>query len=143
MEFKDVPKSRKNDAQTQRRKAIKIAAFVSIGICAVLIGSNFDPKVRDKQIEAFGANPLGMPTILLVVLVETLLFLPVPWIVWYWVRVAFQAAQDGKKPGYFYLLSVGSIHPHLRSSQRICILGMAYVLTIFCAWISFTVVRGI
>jgi hypothetical protein len=130
-------------AQAIRRKVTLPSIFVSIVVYALIIGINFDPGVRAKQAEAFGAEPLDLPVTLVVVHVQTLLFLPMPWVFWHGMRLAVQARQDGIPVGWVYLLTAGSFHPHLRRSQAVCIGGLLYCLLICGAWIAYASARGI
>jgi hypothetical protein len=124
-------------------KVSRATILISVLVYAILIGVNFDPAVRAKQVEAFGAQPLGLPVTVVVGLVETLLFLPIPWVLWHGMRIGFQAHQDGRRVGIGYMLIVGSLHPHLQRSQRICFAGLAYFFILCGVWIVYTVARGI
>jgi hypothetical protein len=129
--------------QDQMKKVTRTAIFLSLIVYATTIGVNFDSKVRAKQVEAFGDTPLGLPVFLVVAFVETVLFIPMPWVFWHTIRLSFQARQDGRSIGFIYLLTVSSFHPHLRRSQIVCIGGLFYFVVICCTWIVFAAVRGI
>jgi hypothetical protein len=129
--------------QSQMKRVTWMAISLSIVFYAIVIGTNFGSQVRAKQVEAFGAEPLGMPVVLVVSFVETLLFLPIPWVVWHGLRLAVQARQDGRRFGIVYLLRVGRFHPHLRRSQLACAVGLLYCFLICGGWIVFAAVRGI
>jgi hypothetical protein len=119
------------------------SSLASAAIYAVVIGVNFSPEVRAKEVEAFGAQPLGLPVTLVVCTVETLLFLPMPWVFWHAMRIAYAAQLDGRRFGIAYLLQVGNCHPPLRRSQLVCFGGLLYFAAIATTWIFYTVSRGI
>jgi hypothetical protein len=121
----------------------RTSIFISLVMYAIVIGVNFDAKVRAKHIEAFGAEPLGLPVTLVVGVVESLLFLPMPWVFWHLMRLTFQALHDGRGIGIGYVLTVGFSHPDLRRSQAICIGGLLYFILICGAWIAYAAARGI
>lgn len=124
-------------------KVTRASILVSALVYAIVIGVNLDPAVKAKQVEAFGAEPLGLPVTLVVGLVETLLFLPMPWVFWHGMRIVFQALEDGRRVGIGYLLTVGSLHPHLRRSQVVCFAGLAYFFILCGAWIVYAAAHGI
>ena len=122
---------------------LRATLVVSAVVYACVIGSNFQPAVRAKQVEAFGAMPLGLPVTAVVVLAETVLFTPMPWVFWHGMQIAFQAARDGRWISPGYLLTVGGRHPHLRRSQVVCLGGLAYFVVLCAAWIVYAEAQGI
>lgn len=82
-------------------------------IYAIIIGVNFDAKVHARQIEALGARPLGLPAVLVVVVVETLLLLPMTWVSWHGRRLTFQAVSDRRRGEPRSPPGRGSISPAL------------------------------
>jgi hypothetical protein len=128
----------------KRKRMIFAAVCLSIVIYAVIMGVlTGDPKVRAKMVEAFGPRPLNMPTSAFVVCAVTVLYAPVPLMAWHFVRLALQAAEDGRRFKLPYLLTVGHRHPELRASQRVAIAGAAYWLVIAFCWIVYAAARGI
>jgi len=121
----------------------RTAIALSVVVYACVIGVNFKPSVHAKQVEAFGAAPLGLPVRGVVVLAESILFVPMPWCFWHAMRIAYQAAHDGCRFGLSYLLTVGNRHPHLRRSQVVCLAGLAYFVALCAVWIVYAEVRGI
>src|SRR5262249_47657302 len=81
---------------TTRGRLIVATAMVSVLIYVVLVLVSFDSAVRDTSVKAFGERPLGMPNLLFVLALQTLLYLPMPWVFWHWMRLTFQAWEDGK-----------------------------------------------
>src|SRR6476660_9169467 len=81
----------------------RTAIALSVVVYACVIGVNFEPSVHAKQVEAFGAVPLGLPVRAVVVLAESILFVPMPWCFWHAMRIAYQAAHDGCRFGLGYL----------------------------------------
>jgi hypothetical protein len=132
-----------SDAAAALKKGTWGAMLVSAAIYAVILGVNFAPEVRAKQVEALGAQPLGVPVTLLVCALETLLFLPMPWVCWHALWIAAAAQGDGKRFGIAYLLQVGKYHPLLRRSQRVCFGGLVYFAAIATTWILYTLSHGI
>jgi membrane associated rhomboid family serine protease len=111
---------------------------------AILVGiPAFDPGAKEVMVQAFGERPLGLPVRLVVVAALTLLYAPAPWVCWHFMRLSFQAREDGLLFGLSYLMSVGRRHPELRRSQYICLLGLAYFCVICGSWIVYTAMRGI
>src|SRR5262249_29384757 len=99
---------------TTRGRLIMATAMVSVLIYLALVLVSFDSAVQDTYVKAFGECPLGMPNLLFVLALQTLLYLPMPWVFWHWMRVTFQAGQDDKLPfAFVYLLTVGDVHPDL------------------------------
>jgi hypothetical protein len=125
------------------KKVTRTSIIVSLLIYAVVIGVNYDPKVRAKFAEAFGAEPLGLPVSFVVAVIETLLYLPMPWVFWHGMRLTFRALEEGRRPGIGYLLTVGFSHPELRRSQVICLGGLVYFFLICGVWIAYAAARGI
>jgi hypothetical protein len=129
--------------QVRRKKVTWTAIFVSILIYACIIGVNFDSKVQAKHAEAFGAAPFGLPVALVVTGVETLLYLPMPWVFWHGMWIISQALEEGWMVSILYILTVGRSHPELRRSQLVCLGGLLYVALIAGAWIAYATARGI
>jgi len=139
-----VPELTEAQRQEQRKAGIRfVTVFVSLVFYALIIGVNFGSEARQKQIEAFGPTPLGLPVTLFVSLVETLLFLPVPWFIWHASTLTFQAAEEGRHPGILNLLRAGRGNPQLRRARWGCLLGLLYFFTIVAAWIIYTAIKGI
>jgi hypothetical protein len=98
---------------------------------AIIICVNFDPKTCLKQAEAFGVEPMGLPVTLVVACVETLLFLPMPWVFWHFGRLLIR--DTPMDPWQSYLLA--RTYPNLRRSRMVCIGGLLYSVLIFAGWI--------
>jgi hypothetical protein len=127
------------DERHQIARAWSTVTFISILACCIFLGANLDPRVRARQVQTFGDDPLGLPVTLVVMVVQALLFLPAPWVFRHCMEIAYQAHQDGELRGWIpksiglmvYGLTVGSVHPHLRRSQRICFCGIVYFVVVF------------
>jgi hypothetical protein len=124
------------------------AIVMSILMFAILIGVQFDPKVRNVATKAFGERPLGLPNLAFVILCTAVLYLPAPWVFLHMSRLVRRKLDDGAMGGstmgfLLYLARVGRIHPELRRSQRIVTLGFWYFLVLAALWIAYTVRRGI
>ena len=128
-------------------KNAKATILTSVMIYAAVMGVNFDPKVRAKFAEAFGDHPLGLPVMLVVPLVETVLYLPFLWVVWHFQLLAAQWLADCRSTGrvslMWYCLTVGSRHPHLRRSRIAVGIGLAYYAAITGTWIAYTAAKGV
>jgi len=118
---------------------VAVSALVYITCSLTLL----DSAVQETLIKAFGARPFGVPNLILVVALQTLLFVPMPYVFWHWMKVTFQALQDGESIGVGYLLKVGRLHPDLRRSRSVCLGGLLYFLAITGAWIVYASNRGI
>ena len=84
-------------ARDRTKMVRRVAVFVSVVFYAILIGVNFAPEGRGMRLKAFGAEPFGLPVLLVVIVAQTLLYLPVPWIVWHGVKLVGHAAR-GRTP---------------------------------------------
>lgn len=111
-------------------------------VFAGVLGVNFDAQVHERHVALLGEAPLGMPVMLLVGIVETLLCLPIPWIVWHAFRLSWQANEDRRKFGLGYLYAVGGLHPHLRRSQMVCFAGLVYCLILTGGGVAFAALGG-
>ena len=98
-----------------------------------MIASNFAPRMHAHNVESFGTHPFGLPVTLVVCLIETILFIPIPWIFHHALRIDDQADWECRYFKAFYIFTVGFHHPHLRKSQFICIAGYFYFLFLFLA----------
>lgn len=135
--------SEDEEEQERQGKVWKASLFGSALVYAIVIGVNFDLKIQGKHAEAWGPTPLGLPVVLVVCLVETILFLPVPWFCWHFMQLAFQAIKEGEHPGIFTVLRMGREYPHLRPSRNICLLGFLYFVSVVTVWIVYAAARGI
>jgi hypothetical protein len=134
------------EAQREKEQQGRIrnaTLFLSVIVYAVILGVNFEPAVRQKHAEAWGETPFGLPVLLVVSAVETILFLPVPWFVWHAMRLMFRAIEEGRHPGVLTFFRVGPQHADLRRSQKVCLLGLLYFVTLVTAWIVYASARGI
>ena len=112
------------------KRATRGGTLLGVLLYGVIIGVNFEPAVRDKHVEAFGALPFGYPVTQVVIFIESLLYLPVLPAFWHIARISAQANWDGTRFGIVYLLNVNKSHPQLRRSQSISIACMFYALII-------------
>jgi len=139
-----LPDSRNPAPADERLKKVTwISIAISVAVYAIVIGVNFAPEVRAKLVQAYGPQPLGIPIVLLVGIVETVLFLPVPWVFWHIALIAYAAHLEGKRFSPIYVLLSGGSHPHLRRSQLICFGGLLYFAMIAASWIFYAASRGI
>jgi hypothetical protein len=84
---------------TTRKRRIEVTVVMSVLIYLVLVLVSFDSAVRDTFVKAFGERPAGIPNLLFVLALQTLLYLPMPWVFWHGVQLTFQAMQDGRGLG--------------------------------------------
>jgi hypothetical protein len=118
--------------------------LVAILLLAVVIGVNFDPKVRATQTAAFGATPLGLPVSLVVTVVELLLFAPWLWVFPHLMRIVMDSQRRGgslTKGGI--VMAVWHAGPEWRRSKRIVVGGFLYFVAIVAGWIAFAAWKGI
>jgi hypothetical protein len=134
------PASRQIDSTKNR---IATTVLVSVLLYVVLVVVSFESAIQDTFVKAFGPHPLGIPLLVFVIGLQTILYLPMPWVFWHLMRLGFQASLDGKKLGIIYLLTVVNSHPQLRGSQRVCIGGLVYFAVICGAWIAYAAALGI
>ena len=87
----------------------------------LFIAAPIAPNRQVKLAEWFGPRPFGLPVVLVVWLVLTALFLPMPWVFRHLVEVKLHASEDGVKGSLLlflvYLLYVHQYHTHLRRSH--------------------------
>jgi len=130
-------------AEGPRRKVTWLAVILSAAMYAIIIGVNFAPAVRAKFLQAYGPQPLGLPVLLVVSIVETFLFLPMPWVFWHAGWIAYAAHSDGRRFSLTYILMAGNYRPELRRSQLVCSGGLLYFTVVVAAWILCAASRGI
>jgi hypothetical protein len=121
---------------------IAATAVVSLLIYAVFVLVSCESASQETFARVLGPRPVGLSPLVFVLGLQTILFLPIPWVFWHGMRLAFQATQDGRRIGIAYLLTVGDSHPELRGSQRICIAGLVYFAVICGVWIVCAAVYG-
>jgi uncharacterized protein DUF3592 len=126
----------------ERRRAI-VTVALSLLMYIIVQFAALDSSVQERFVDAFGKRPGGIPVALLVFAVQTVLFLPMPWVFWHVAAIGVQAVQDRRHLGVVYLLTVGRMHPHLWRSQLICLAGLIYAIAIGGVWIVFAAIRGI
>jgi hypothetical protein len=119
------------------------SVVMSMLVYSMLVLVALQSSVQETFVLAFGDRPLGMPTLLFVLVAQTLLYLPMPWVFWHLIRLVFQAREDGKMFGFWYLLTVGDSHPNLRRSRTVCIGGLVYFFVVGAIWISYAASCGI
>ncbi len=116
--------------------------IVWLVVLAALLGANFDPRVRAIQEKILGLYPLGMPTVVFVIVVTLILYAPYYWVFRHFIVIIQQARIDragrGKTGLLLYLLNVGRLHPELRRSQAVVVAGIAFFAAIGVAWIAYT-----
>ncbi len=129
------------------KRRLAATAMTSGLVYLVIVLTSFESAARETFVKTFGDHPFGIPNHLFVPALQTVLYLPMPWVFWHVMELVFQALQDGRRvsTGHFvgYLVTVGHIHPHLRRSQRVCVVGLAYFAVICAAWIALAAARGI
>lgn len=128
-------------------KAMGLAIVMSIAVYAILIGTLFAPDVRAKLVEAFGPRPLGVPTSVFAVALQTLLYLPMPRAFYHFGLIGVQASREGEVlfglRSFAYVEDVGRRYPHLARSRRICLGSLGYFVAVVAVWIVYTSVLGI
>ena len=143
--FRQVVVNERQDSHlgmTAKRR-IEATAAMSVLFYAMIVLTSFDSAVRETEVKAFGERPAGMPNLLFVLALQTLLYLPMSWVFWHLVGLTFHARQEGRRFSVWYILTAGSYHPHLRRSQLACIAGIVYFVVICVAWIVYAEARGI
>jgi hypothetical protein len=128
------------------RMQFAVAGLTSIVIYTIFVLVSFESSAREVAVQAFGPRPLAIPNIFFVMGLGTLLFLPVPWIIWHLTRVSWQARKDAlHSPLFFliYLCTVGKQHPELQRSQWICVGGIGYFFAVAASWIVYASILGI
>ncbi len=116
-------------------------------IYVLLIGTVFSPDVQPVLAKAFGLEPFGFPVTWVVAIAQAILCFPFVFALHHFMLIAEQAAADGSSIGkvglLVYAASVGKLHPQLRRSQMISLIGLAYFVLICGAWIAYADARGI
>lgn len=116
-------------------------------VYALFIAVPFFPDVQPVLVKAFGSRPLGQPVMLVVALAQAILLLPFVFALHHFMRIAEQAAKDGRGLGkvglLVYTMTVGQRHPHLRRSQVFSLIGLVYFVALCGAWIAYADMKGI
>ncbi len=120
--------------------------FASLVFYGFLVGAHFTAGAHATDIKYFGATPFGLPVTLVAVAIGTVLYLPLIWVQWHVMRLAFQAREDHGMLARFYLplyIVTAGGHAPLRNSRNAVWLGILYVLALLAAWIAYTKMKGI
>jgi uncharacterized paraquat-inducible protein A len=134
--------------------AFQGAAGMTVVAYGMLIFALFAPGVRQKAVQLFGPNPLGLPAIVLVALIAFALFLPMPRAFYHFGLINRQAERDQfgiqTRHALFallfnlvYLADVEYRHPHLAQSKWICLGAVGYCLAIMGITIVYSLVGNI
>jgi hypothetical protein len=112
-----------------------------------MIGSNFNPASVATFVKAFGPQPLGLTPQAFACGLVTILFLPVPWVLFHFGLISAQARRDGMPLGglnaLLTMVGAAPLHPRLSRSRWICLGGLVYYVVVVGAWIAYTAVLGI
>jgi hypothetical protein len=138
-----VPREPVAERQQSERQQIIGTAFLSGLVYLCIVATTLDSGVQETSVKAFGERPAGMPNLLFIFGLQTLLYLPMPWVFWHSTRLTLQAVQDGGLASIGYLLTVARVHPHLRKSQMVCIAGVVYFIAVAVAWIIYAAANGV
>jgi hypothetical protein len=137
------------DEETQRKTARKGAILIGVILYAILVGTQFDPKAREVSVQAFGEKPFGLPVTAVVIIAQTILCLPMPWVFYHLMLLMLRTREEGGNlpHGALSLLPFFSDaekkFPELQRSIWICIGAFFYFVAICAAWISYTYHLGI
>lgn len=116
-------------------------------IYVLLIGTVFSPDVQPVLAKAFGPEPFGFPVTWVVAIAQAILWFPFVFALHHFMLIAEQAAADGSSIGkvglLVYAASVGKLHPQLRRSQIISVVGLIYFILICGIWIAYADAKGI
>lgn len=129
--------------RTERRRIACAAVFFSVTFYASLIGTNFFADVRAKWVEAFGSQPFGMPVLLVVASVQTLLYIPIPWVLWHMAKLTILSSSATRLNDSGYVLSAGGSRVNLQWSLFVCLGGLLYFFAVSSVWIVYASIRGI
>jgi hypothetical protein len=116
-----------------------ISGFVTVCCYLTIVGTIIDPDVRRKFELIFGPAPIGISPVALAWALETILFLPFPWVAYHFGLIILQSRRDGLAPGFLSVLFADEYHPHLSRSKWICIGGLIYWFLIGGIWIVYSV----
>lgn len=123
------------------------AIFFALLFYVVLIASTVDAKSRGVFERAFGERPLSLPIAVFAPLLLTVLYIPAISSIRHWLILMDQGRRDGAIQGtlssLIYLGRVGRLHPHLRVSQSMAVLGLFYFCGMCALWIAYTAWLGI
>jgi hypothetical protein len=97
--------------------------MMSVVFYLISVLVSFESASQETFVKAFGERPAGIPNFLFVLALQTLLYLPMPWVFWHAMWLVFQSIHDRRRFGIGYLLTAGDLHPDLRRSQRVCLGG--------------------
>jgi hypothetical protein len=122
------------EAFAKRFRVVWIA--LTVVMYAILIGVNFDDGADVRFAKAFGERPFGLPVILVVCLVETVWFLPMPWVFKHALQRSMQSGVAWQRFKGNYASDVGWTAEELRRSRWVCLGGVLYFLALCAFWIA-------
>jgi hypothetical protein len=108
---------------------------MSIVFYLCLLWTNVDPVSQKKLAQLMGPAPLGLHPGVLGWLLETILFVPFPWVLYHFGLILFQERRDRLSFSFLSVFDAGRRHPHLGRSKWICIGGYLYFLLVCGIWI--------
>jgi hypothetical protein len=129
--------------ELSKKVQLVCTVFFSVMVYSIFVLVSLESGPREIAILAFGQQPLGIPNLFFVLALQTLLYLPVPWIFWHALKVAWQGKRDGKGFSIGYLFADSRYHPELWVSRWVCIGGLFYFIAICAAWIVYASILGI
>ncbi|HZN65159.1 MAG TPA: hypothetical protein VFB66_07630 [Tepidisphaeraceae bacterium] len=142
----DIRRRRRNAAAGPALGPAAARRLVAGLILAVLLGVQLDPNVRATSVEAFGARPLGLPNLMFVLVLTTLLWLPLPWVLRHGMALLNGKLAAGYGPRQFVwkrFVGRADAPPDLRRSQAAVLFGALYMFVLVAGWIAYTAWRGI
>lgn len=112
---------------------------VSFLFYAIFCGIQFQPEVHETMVKAFGEAPLGMPVTAVVIVVQSLLYIPMPFVFYHGALLAVQSQQEGgpipRGPfTWLMVLTEAEKNPELRKSAFISLGGFFYFCALLFAW---------
>jgi hypothetical protein len=131
-------------AESDRARRLNIATvLLSLALYGVAVGIHFAADVHKVDVKVFGPAPLGLPAGVVGAILSTVLYLPVPFVLWHVMRIMFQAMTEGGGAGIVSLIVIGARHPHLHRSLLISLGGLLYFILLVAAWIAYAAHRGL
>jgi hypothetical protein len=125
-----------------RSRARSIATGVSALFYLIMVATAADPGVRRKLEQVYGAAPLGVSPVVFAWVLETILFLPFPWVIFHYGLIILQERRDGLSPSFLSVFEADQRHPHLARSKWICIGGVLYFFVTCGVWAFFSIRAG-
>jgi hypothetical protein len=138
----DTPPSLE-EFKSDREFAVSMAICMTAILTVMIVFPLFVHSSRDEFARVFGKEPLGVPVLLFVGVLQGILTIPFPRAFFHYALILRQAFREkkylvGAVRALFFIAGIGERHPHLAKSQRICFWTFGYFIAIVAVWTLLT-----